>query len=81
MQSMDQPCEVIVFDKSHKIFPFINIHECLKIKMVFPKEKNMFILFTGHTAHNGAAAIEEPEVTSFNFMNSLHLHLSNMLRN
>ena len=33
----------------------------------------MFLLFSGYLAHNGAAALQEKNVASFNFMNSLRL--------
>ena len=33
----------------------------------------MFLLFSGYLAHNGAAALQETNVSLFNFMNSLRL--------
>ena len=73
IHSLYEPFDFILYDQSHRIKSDIKIHECLKVKLSFPAGKSMFIIFNGHLAHNGASAIENKELTSFNFMNSLRL--------
>ena len=65
--------DFIVYDQSHKLKKDVPIHQCLKIRLSFPPAQNMFIIFNGHTAHCGAAAIEERGLHSFSFQNSLRL--------
>ena len=73
IHSICEGFDLIVFDQSHKLKKDAVIHESLKIRLSFPPSQNMFIIFNGHTAHCGAAAIEEPSIHSFAFQNSLRL--------
>ena len=73
IHSLYEPFEFIIYDRSHLLSGGVPIHQTTRIKLVFPREKNMFLLFSGYLAHNGASALQEKNVSSFNFMNSLRL--------
>ena len=73
IHSLYEPFEFIIYDRSHLLSGGVPIHQSTRIKLVFPREKNLFLLFSGYLAHNGAAALQENNVSSFNFMNSLRL--------
>ena len=73
IHSICEGFDFIVFDQSHKLKSETIIHESLKIRLRFPPGQNMFIIFNGHTAHCGAAAIEQSDIHSFSFQNSLRL--------
>lgn len=73
IHSICEGFDFIVYDQSHKLKRDTIIHESLKIRLSFPPSQNMFIIFNGHTAHCGAAAIEESNIHSFSFQNSLRL--------
>ena len=73
IHSICEGFDFIVYDRSHKLKSDVPIHQCLKIRLSFPPIQNMFIIFNGHTAHCGAAAIQEPSLMSFAFQNSFRL--------
>ena len=73
IHSLYESFEFVIYDRSHFINGGVDIHQATRLKLIFPKEKNMFLLFSGYLAHNGAAALQEKNVASFNFMNSLRL--------
>ena len=73
IHSLYEPFEFILYDRSHLLSGGVPMHQSTRIKLIFPREKNMFLLFSGYLAHNGAAALQENNVSSFNFMNSIRL--------
>ena len=75
IHSIYEAFDFIIFDKSHmvKLDKTIHIHDCTRIKLVFPSNVNLMLIFNGHTAHNGAASLEIDNVGSLQFMDSLRL--------
>ena len=73
IHSLYEKFEFILFDRSHLVKPYVPIHQCLRIKLIFPKEVNMMLLFHGHLAHNGASSLYESDSYSFNYHSSIRL--------
>ena len=73
IHSLYESFQFILFDRSHQVKPNVPIHECTRIKLIFPNNVNMMLLFHGHLAHNGASSLYENDLQSFNYQNSLRL--------
>jgi hypothetical protein len=68
-----EPVDFIVYSGSHAIHKHKVVHECTKVRLRFPKNKSYLLLFHGKLIHNGARALPESDLTSFNYMKSLRL--------
>ena len=62
IHSLYEPFEFVIYDRSHFINGEVDIHQATRLKLIFPKEKNMFLLFSGYLSHNGAAALQEKKL-------------------
>ena len=74
IHSLNKPFDFIFYDQTYLLKGGIKIHQATRLKLVFPKENNQLLFFSGYLAHNDAAdSLQETHFSSFNFMNSLRL--------
>jgi hypothetical protein len=63
--------DFIVYSGSHLVKPSVKLHEVTKTRLRFPNNKSFLLLFHGNLVHNGARAIPETDLSSFNYQTSL----------